>query len=278
MNLSREYNLPRLCSLFDGFAAAQALPEKDRPTPGMVVDAMEEMEMLRDESCVDVCLLYARDKGACEGLWACPDCKGSVGLSEQDTGSKVCHKCQSAWLPTDDFPPQPLPLVPLLPTDFPQAVFAEWCGRVFGAEVMGKVEAVCQPYYRSETQTAYGIRTKECEHTTFEQGMAITEEKRLVQHRNGPELLVSRNVSTEPRGRRWRGVKRRSLAQVPIQDWSHGDPSPRTTSLAKFVPEEPELPGMPIYGPSPLRDAWRLTQDAGPILRQPIGFVNLPDV
>ena len=85
MKLSREYDLPKLCALFDAAAADSSLA-------GIVVDAMEEMDLLRDEARLDVCLLYARDKGACEGLT----------------------------------------LPPILPTDFPPDVFEAWHARVFG--------------------------------------------------------------------------------------------------------------------------------------------------
>lgn len=137
MRLSCEYNLPGFCQMLDSEAGMNPA------SAGLVVDWMHDNSMCRPEAHADVCLLYARDKEACEGV---PESQGFF-----------CDKCERS-----DYEPvgigrcacggyarlRRISLTPLLPTDFPQAVFAEWCRRVLGVLIpaMRLSNRFCSPH------------------------------------------------------------------------------------------------------------------------------------
>ena len=151
MNLSQDYPLIEFCQMLDGTAS-------DPTLAGIVVDWMDDHGLCqthRPEIMADVCLMYARDKGACEGLtegWTrCLQCGGSgtvtmehfdrLPLTIRNPASPVpkpnirqtqeaCPVCLRGQMQQK--------MYPLLPTEFHQKVFAEWAGRCWGPEVQKK--------------------------------------------------------------------------------------------------------------------------------------------
>lgn len=212
MKLSQPYPLDLLCSLMDG-------TKHDPALAGVVVDALDDAGMCqtnRPEIMVDVCLLYARDRGACEGLTERRDIITTQlpdeTFSEALPGESVYGHARGVLMR----------LAPLLPTDFPQAVFAEWAARCW-AVTIPELKTVVIPQW-SNVRIDQPI--PEPAWRVDQVGMSLIGQLGRIHPTKPPAV---------------REMKRRTLKMVPVvwEEYKSGWIVNRIPPPA-FVPEEPQ--------------------------------------